>query len=90
MIDTTQDFIISGPGGGSSAPSTKLDTTMEMPFGGAVSANDSPGKNNFPSVSKPETAGKVNSVFFEPIPASPASIDSTFEQVLEQINFDRK
>ncbi len=82
-IDTTMDFNITGPGGNSSAPSTNIASEMQTPFGSKVSASDAPGKNKVPSVGKPETPGKINSVFYDEQNASPGKLDTLFNDAMD-------
>lgn len=83
-IDSTMDYNISGPGGGSK-PSTQIDSTQRevMPI---PSANDGPGergRNRVASLSKPETPSIINTVFYDPLSGNPASLDSILDSVLE-------
>lgn len=86
-LDSTLQFEISGPGGGGKAPSAPTDSTQESNIGAVPSLGGSPGKNNFPSVNKPESSDIVKSVFFEDsIKGNPGDLDSTLEDIL-QISF---
>lgn len=88
-LDSTMDFVITGPGGNSSAPSTRVDSEMETPFGSKVSPSDAPGKNNVGSVSKGETPGKINSVFYDPLSPSPGKVDTTMNEVFVEKSFTK-
>ena len=88
-IDSTMGFTIEGPGGGSK-PSVKIDSTQRDVFG-TPSPNDGPGSrgaNNFPSVSKPETPGIINTVFYDDLSGNPTTLDSTLNSPLE-IKFNK-
>lgn len=87
-LDSTMNFEISGPGGGSGAPSTKDDTTLETNIGSVPSLNSSPAKNNVPSVGKPETSDIINTRFYEDVSGNPGTLDSTLSDVLE-ISFNK-
>jgi hypothetical protein len=83
-VDSTQSFEISGPGGGSK-PSSSIDSTQRDVFG-TPSPNDGPGdrgRHASDVVGKPETPGIINTVFYVPVPGAPASLDSTFDSVLD-------
>jgi hypothetical protein len=83
-LDSTLNYDITGPGGGGSAPSSKEDSFMSEPLGGKVSPSDSPAKNtSSPKLSKPESSDVVKSVFYDPQNASPGTLDTTLNDVLE-------
>jgi hypothetical protein len=84
-LDSTMNFEITGPGGGSGAPSTKPDSTQREVFS-TPSPNDGGGgrgRNRVPSVSKPESNDKISSVFYDPLTGNPGTLESTMNDVLE-------
>jgi hypothetical protein len=89
-IDSTMDYDISGPGGGSGAPENKLESTQRDVWDGKATeiSGNKHGANNVPIVSKPESNDKVSSVFYDPAGDghSPGNLESTMNSVLE-INF---
>lgn len=81
----TYEMPVASPGGGSAAPTNKLDSTMREVFD-KPSASNPPGSHHDPEVSKPETSDIINSVFYDPQVAKPATLDSTMREI-EDINF---
>lgn len=83
-IDSTMGFNIEGPGGGSK-PSVKIDSTQSevFPTPSANEGGGDRGANRFPSVSKPETPGIINSVFYDDLMGNPTTLDSTLQSPLE-------
>jgi hypothetical protein len=89
-IDSTQSFVIDGPGGGSK-PSSSFDSTQRevIPTPSPNDGGGSRGVNNSsPALSKPETPGIINSVFYDQVSGNPATLDSTLNSVLE-ISFNK-
>ena len=91
-LDSPNRIIPQGPGGGSSAPAGRVDSTQRdvFPKPDANSGGDETGANRVPSVSKPETPGQIDSVFYDRCTdgASPGSLDSTLNDVL-QVSFGK-
>jgi hypothetical protein len=89
-VDSTQSFIIDGPGGGGK-PSSSIDSTQREVFP-VPSANDGAGSRGVnassPALAKPETPSIINSIFYDPTSGSPATLDSTMNSVLE-ISFNK-
>jgi hypothetical protein len=89
-LDSTQSFIIDGPGGGSK-PSTSFDSTQREvhPTPSPNEGGGDRGSNHSsPKLSKPETPSIINSVFYDQVSGNPATLDSTLNSVLE-ISFNK-
>lgn len=88
-LDSTQSFIIDGPGGGSK-PSSSFDSTQQDLYP-SPSANDGGGRRGVnessEKLSKPETPSIINTVFYDQTQGRPATLDSTLNSVLE-ISFE--
>lgn len=86
-LDSTQEFEISGPGGGGRAPASGLDSTQRDVFE-KPSPGTSPASHKDEIVSKPETKDVIGSTFYDPCTGNPGTLDSTMEDIL-QISFGK-
>lgn len=83
-MDSTMSYEINGPGGGTSSPGLKEDTLLSSDVGPTPSAGESPARNKVPVVGKPESAGIIQTVFYEDsIKGNPGTLDGTLSDILE-------